>query len=154
MPVKEERHDDAEINDLARKIKEANKAKMAQTAGMPANPMAAGGPVAMARPGQPAIQQFFNGGSAASNGTTPAGKPADPPQHDKPVDEESKKGKFGWFDIEKVFLPFIFRYTTEKYTSVRMVERRLLNRYLQVLPPEVNSCTCIRSYYITDAESS
>jgi len=34
-----------------------------------------------------------------------------------------------------------------------MVERRLLNRYLQVLPPEVNSCTCIRSYYITDAES-
>lgn len=152
MPVKEERQDDAEINDLARKIKEANKAKMAQTAGMPANPMAAGGPVAMARPGQPAIQQFFNGGSAATNGTAPAGKPADP-QHDKPVDEESKKGKFGWFDIEKVFLPFIFRYTTEKYTSVRMVERRLLNRYLQVLPPEVNSCTCIRSYYITDAES-
>jgi len=148
--VKEERHDDAEINDLARKIKEANKAKLAQTAGMPANPMAGGGPVAMARPGQPAIQQFFNG--AATNGAVAGGKAAEP-QHDKPVDEESKKGKFGWFDIEKVFLPFIFRYTTEKYTSVRMVERRLLNRYLQVLPPEVNSCTCIRSYYITDAES-
>jgi hypothetical protein len=72
---------------------------------------------------------------------------------DKPVDEESKKGRFGWFDIEKVYLPFIFRYTTEKYTSVRMVERKLLNRFLQVLPPEVNSCTCIRSYYITDSES-
>jgi len=154
MPVKEERHDEAEINDLARKIKEANKAKLAQTAGLPPNPMAGGGPVAMARPGQPAIQQFFNGAaSAATNGTTPTGKATDAPQHDKPVDEESKKGKFGWFDIEKVFLPFIFRYTTEKYTSVRMVERRLLNRYLQVLPPEVNSCTCIRSYYITDAES-
>jgi hypothetical protein len=150
MPVKEERHDDAEIDDLARKIKEANKAKMAQTAGMPANPMAAGGPIAMARPGQPAIQQFFNGGGAATNGSGVPAKAAEP---DKPVDEESKKGKFGWFDIEKVFLPFIFRYATEKYTSVRMVERRLLNRYLQVLPPEVNSCTCIRSYYITDAES-
>merc|ERR1719319_144744 len=34
-----------------------------------------------------------------------------------------------------------------------MVERKLLNRFLQVLPPEVNSCTCIRSYYITDSES-
>ena len=159
MPVKEERHDEAEINDLARKIKEANRAKLAQTAGMPPNPMAGGGPVAMARPGQPAIQQFFNG----ANGTTPtatngsatvsANKSSEAPQLDKPVDEESKKGKFGWFDIEKMYLPFIFRYTTEKYTSVRMVERRLLNRYLQVLPPEVNSCTCIRSYYITDAES-
>ena len=72
---------------------------------------------------------------------------------DKPVDEESKKGRFGWFDIEKVFLPMIFRYGTEKFTSVRMVERKLLNRFLQVLPPEVNNCTCIRSYYITDAES-
>eukprot|EP00092_Neocalanus_flemingeri_P026789 GFUD01029042.1.p1 GENE.GFUD01029042.1~~GFUD01029042.1.p1 ORF type:complete len:578 (-),score=192.20 GFUD01029042.1:193-1926(-) len=149
MPVKDERHDEAEINDLARKIKEA---KLAQTAGLPPNPMAGGGPVAMARPGQPAIQQFFSG-AASTNGTAAAGKAADAPQLDKPVDEESKKGKFGWADIEKVFLPFIFRYTTEKYTSVRMVERKLLHRYLQVLPPELNSCTCIRSYYITDAES-
>ena len=30
----------------------------------------------------------------------------------------------------KVYLPFIFRYTTEKYTSVRMVERKLLNRFV------------------------
>jgi len=163
------------------------------------------GPVALARPGQPGIAQFFNratpqaaaGGLPAlvttgvMNGTAaaPAGAPQ-PPQPpaaappavngsaapspvnkassdaalpvskdskasvvDKPVDEESKKGRFGWFDIEKVYLPFIFRYTTEKYTSVRMVERKLLNRFLQVLPPEVNSCTCIRSYYITDSES-
>jgi len=34
-----------------------------------------------------------------------------------------------------------------------MVERKLLNRYLQVLPQEVNSCTSIRSYYLTDNES-
>jgi len=163
MPVKEERHDEAEINDLAKKIKEANRAKLAQTAGLPVNPMSFDGrQVAMARPGQPAIQQYFNGSSnnnTTTNGTNGTASPATAPskavepQIDKPVDEESKKGKFGWFDIEKVFLPFIFRYATEKYTSVRMVERRLLNRYLQVLPPEVNSCTCIRSYYITDAES-
>jgi len=27
------------------------------------------------------------------------------------------------------------------------------SRFLAVLPPEVNSCHCIRSYYITDTES-
>ncbi len=43
--------------------------------------------------------------------------------------------------------------TNDKFTSVRMVERKFLSRFLSVLPPEVNSCHCIRSYYITDAES-
>jgi len=162
MPVKEERADDAEINDLARKIAEANRQKLAQTQQL--TQQALNGPVALARPGQPGIQQYF---SNMSNGNAPAavnGKAAETPGKtaevngkaaavDKPVDEESKKGRFGWFDIEKVFLPLIFRYGTEKYTSVRMVERKLLNRFLQVLPPEVNSCTCIRSYYITDSES-
>lgn len=92
-------------------------------------------------------------GACPNNGSVT--KPETPSDKEKQalLDEESKKGRFGWFDIEKTYLPFIFRYGTEKYTSVRMVERRLLNRYLQVLPPEVNSCTCIRSYYITDAES-
>ena len=104
-----------------------------------------------------------NGNTPASSLVNPGtGKMSETPEKngelngksiDKPVDEESKKGRFGWFDIEKVFLPMIFRYGTEKFTSVRMVERKLLNRFLQVLPPEVNNCTCIRSYYITDAES-
>merc|ERR1719384_1247884 len=85
--------------------------------------------------------------------TAATAAPSKATDSEKPLDEESKKGKFGWFDIEKVYLPYILRYGSEKYTSVRMVERRLLNRYLQVLPPEVSSCTCIRSYYITDAES-
>jgi len=162
MPVKEERADDAEINDLARKIAEANKQKIAQTQQLTQQVL--NGPATLARPGQPGIQQYFtnmsNGnGPAAVNGKTaePTGKSTEvngkAAAVDKPVDEESKKGRFGWFDIEKVFLPLIFRYSTEKYTSVRMVERKLLNRFLQVLPPEVNSCTCIRSYYITDSES-
>jgi len=203
MPVKEEREDEAEIIELARKIAEANRQKLVQ-AQIYQNAQLTG-PVALARPGQPGIAQFFNrptaqavpsglpplvaaamNGTAAApavapqppqpaqaappaavNGSSPAAPvtkaPAEAPLPvskdskanvvDKPVDEESKKGRFGWFDIEKVYLPFIFRYTTEKYTSVRMVERKLLNRFLQVLPPEVNSCTCIRSYYITDSES-
>jgi len=163
MPVKEEGADDAEINDLARKIAEANRQKVAQS--QLQTQASLSGPVTLARPGQPAIQQYFTN---MSNGNTPAsslvnsGKVSETSEKngelngksiDKPVDEESKKGRFGWFDIEKVFLPMIFRYGTEKFTSVRMVERKLLNRFLQVLPPEVNNCTCIRSYYITDAES-
>jgi len=204
MPVKEERDDEEEINELARKIAETNRQKLVQ-AQLYQNAQLTG-PVALARPGQPGIAQFFNratpqavaagslpalvtgsimnGAAAAPAGAPqpPQPPPAAPPAVngsaapspvnktsseavlpvskdskanvvDKPVDEESKKGRFGWFDIEKVYLPFIFRYTTEKYTSVRMVERKLLNRFLQVLPPEVNSCTCIRSYYITDSES-
>eukprot|EP00088_Acartia_fossae_P011085 TRINITY_DN1555_c0_g2_i3.p1 TRINITY_DN1555_c0_g2~~TRINITY_DN1555_c0_g2_i3.p1 ORF type:complete len:595 (-),score=198.35 TRINITY_DN1555_c0_g2_i3:782-2566(-) len=122
----------------------------------------------MARPGQPTITQYFNGNSkdsaanaAGTNGTSaaPASAPAvngtskPPVDNDKPVDEESKKGRFAWFEIEKTYLPYIYRYTTEKFTSVRMVERKLLNKYLQVLPQEVNSCTSIRSYYLTDNES-
>lgn len=151
MPVKEvksEREDEAEIVELAKKIKEANKARANQVLNQPTLQAQQ---LNMARPGQPTIAQYFNGSAAKeanTNGTTTA-KPAD----DKPVDEESKKGRFGWFDIEKQYLPYIFRYTTEKFTSVRMVERKLLNRYLQVLPQEVNSCTSIRSYYLTDNES-
>jgi hypothetical protein len=75
---------------------------------------------------------------------------------DVAIDEESKKGRFGWGEFEKNPIPYILRVSgekTEKYTSVRMVERKLLNKFLSVLPTEVNSCHCIRSYYITDSEA-
>ena len=101
--VKEERADEQEIADLARKIKEANRAKLAQTAVYSATNSStaflSGHPVTMARPGQPAIQQYFNGTPAPaaaangqSNGSAAAavnGKPSD--VSDKPVDEESKE---------------------------------------------------------------
>jgi len=180
---KPERCDEAEVAELARQIREANEARFASGLGFLYNPLVAGqlnyahpGQPTIQQffnpPQQPQQQQqqqqqqqtagldmstaAVNGSSvtsAASNGAVT--KPETPSDKEKQamLDEESKKGRFGWFDIEKTYLPFIFRYGTEKYTSVRMVERRLLNRYLQVLPPEVNSCTCIRSYYITDAES-
>jgi len=41
-------------------------------------------------------------GAAAADGTVSGSL-----QYDKPVDEESKKGKFGWFEMEKFFLPLI-----------------------------------------------
>lgn len=103
-------------------------------------------------PGQQTITQYLNGNSKET-AAIPAAVNGKPAENDKPVDEESKKGRFAWFELEKTYLPYIFRFNSEKYTSVRMVERKLLNRYLQVLPQEVNSCTSIRSYYLTDNES-
>jgi hypothetical protein len=47
MPVKEETADEAEINELARKIAESNRQKLAQTQHMHYNPL--NGPVALAR---------------------------------------------------------------------------------------------------------
>ena len=42
----------------------------------------------------------------------------------------------------------------DKYsTGVRMVERKLLIKFLQVLPPKVKSLTQIKGYYITEGES-
>jgi len=166
---------------LAKKIRQANEARFATGLGYLYNPLVTGQPLTLAHPGQPTIQQFFGGGApqhqqqvqvvqqshpidmssgvlvTAATATNGTGTVTKPEQADKEkqalIDEESKKGRFGWFDIEKTYLPYIYRYGTEKYTSVRMVERRLLNRYLQVLPQEVNNCTCIRSYYLSDAES-
>ncbi|XP_040580546.1 uncharacterized protein [Lepeophtheirus salmonis] len=153
--VKVERHDDHEINEMAKKIVEQNRAKISQNAlqigGHPGNHP-------LARPGQPSIQSYMGqrlpvpplpkaapplttGGSTSNNDT------------EKKLDEESKKGRFGWCEFEKNYVPYIFRHGDEKFTSVRMVERKFLNKFLSVLPPEVNSCHCIRSYYITDAES-
>merc|ERR1719192_2226210 len=100
----------------------------------------------MVRPGQPGIQNYF-GGQKGSGGQ---------PEAEKRSDDDSRKGRFGWCEFEKNHIPYIFRSPgQEKYTSVRMVERKLLDKFLRILPSELynNSCYCIKSYYITDVES-
>merc|ERR1719367_2334410 len=100
--------------------------------------------------GQPAINNYFQGGAGGANG-----KPAGQPEAEKRPDDDSRKGRFGWCEFEKNHIPYIFRSGGEKYTSVRMVERKLLDKFLRILPSELynNSCYCIKSYYITDIES-
>ena len=151
--VKSERHDDAEINELARRIVEQNRAKVAQQPGIAPMPGYPGGQLQMsARPGQPMISNYMQG--AQQPRATTSAKVEQ--KVEKALDEESKKGRFGWAEFEKNLIPYIFRNAgdkPERYTSVRMVERKLLNKFLSVLPTEVNSCHCIRSYYITDAEA-
>lgn len=153
--VKSERHDDAEINEMARRIMEQNRAKVAQQQPPGMTPM--GYPLAQlqmsSRPGQPMIQNYLTQTHILPKAST-SGKPEVPAE--KAIDDDSRKGRFGWAEFEKNQIPYIFRNSgekCEKYTSVRMVERKLLNKFLSVLPTEVNSCHCIRSYYITDHEA-
>lgn len=84
----------------------------------------------------------------------PSTNPANPSSDDdkKACDEESQKGHFGWATFGKIHIPYILR-QSEKYCAVRMVEMKLLNKYLNYLHQDIYSCTCVRSYYITEAES-
>lgn len=152
--VKSERHDDPEINEMARKIAEQNRHKV----GLAPPPGVHGGPLSLARPGQPTLHNYLPA-SGSSGGCGPGGasKSAEAKakeEGEKKIDNDSRRGRFGWCEFEKNYIPFVFRgANADKYTSVRMVERKFLCRFLTVLPPEVNSCHCIRSYYITDGES-
>merc|ERR1719412_3205409 len=85
----------------------------------------------MARPGQPMIQNYMPNQMHLNQqrASTSDGK-------------KTRKGRFGWAEFERNPIPYIFRASgekTEKYISVRMVERKLLNKFLSVLPTEVNS---------------
>lgn len=79
--VKQERPDEAEIRELAAKMVEANKAKMAA---QPMGPNRAPGLVA---PGQPGIMGFFNRPTSKTPNSTE--KKAETPA----IDEQSQRGK-------------------------------------------------------------
>ncbi|XP_029050488.1 uncharacterized protein LOC114879598 isoform X2 [Osmia bicornis bicornis] len=148
--VKQELPDEAEIRELAAKMVEANKAKM--VSGAP------GAPPQQQRPPQcvlpqsnfPGILGYLNKRPADSS-TAVATKP--PSTEGKvPPDDESQRGRFGWTSFDDCHIPYIFR-SGEKYCAVRILESKLLNKYLSYLHSDIYSCTCIRSYYITEAES-
>lgn len=128
--VKEERHDEAEIRELAAQMAATNKAKMlaatraAQQRAAPAQAIN--------------ILNFLNKTNNKDDKTA--------------IDEESQKGRFGWTALGKAHIPYIFR-GPDKYVAVRMVEMKVLNKYLSFLHQDIYNCTCIRSYYITEAES-
>ena len=75
------------------------------------------------------------------------------PEGRVPLDDESNRGRFGWTTFgENVHIPYIFR-AREKYCAVRILEQKLLHKYLSYLNSDIYSCTSIRSYYITEVES-
>lgn len=195
--VKQERHDDHEINELAAKIVESNKAHLAKqqhqqalqqqqllrqqqqqqqqqggasstaagangngnilnyfgrktgtATATPATPV--NGQTGMAATATTAAAAGKMGGSGGSECTSPTGS-----QDEKKAvsDEESQMGHYGWHTCNKTAnIPYIVR-GGEKYCAVRIVETKLLNKYLNYLHQDIYNCTCVRSYYITEAES-
>lgn len=173
--VKQERHDEAEINELAAKMMEVHKQQTAKAALQQQQIVRPGGAGQVPgvtgngttgqtnilnyltrKPGQQVPQSIGATtiapvGSAQTNGN--AAKTDEANGEKKACDEESQKGHFGWETFPgKIHIPYIFR-QSERYCAVRMVEMKLLNKYLNYLHQDIYSCTCVRSYYITEAES-
>ncbi|XP_060815000.1 uncharacterized protein LOC132906655 isoform X1 [Bombus pascuorum] len=147
--VKQELPDEAEIRELAAKMVEANKAKM--VTGVPGAPQQQRPPQCLLpQSNLPGILGYLNKRPADSS-TAVSTKP--PTTEGKvPPDDESQRGRFGWTSFDDCHIPYIFR-SGEKYCAVRILESKLLNKYLSYLHSDIYSCTCIRSYYITEAES-
>jgi hypothetical protein len=157
--VKEERHDEAEIVELAAKMVEAHKSQAAkQATQQQTNQTLLGATAALTQTNPSSILNYLQRKPmaaataiqqpVASNGNGHA------PDDGKPADDESLKGHFGWesFSSGKIHIPYIIR-QTEKYCAVRIVEQKLLNKYLNVLHQDLYNCTSVRSYYITDVEA-
>ena len=155
--IKEEQPDEAEIRELAAKMFEANKAKMlaanqsaaVQNTNANANRVTLQGQIFANN--QNSILNIVNKINLNSKLGDKKGV-GNIPENKKVIDEESQRGRFGWVTLGKAFIPYIIR-QGEQYTAVRMVESKLLNKYLSYLHPDIYNCTCIRSYYITDAEA-
>ncbi|XP_068622503.1 uncharacterized protein [Battus philenor] len=151
VKVKTERPDEAEIRELAAKMVEANKAKALAVSAAAARPPPGGlMNAAPAGPGgQMGIINFLNRKPGATNEQP---RPTSDDKKTPAPDEASWKGHFGWDMLGKCHIPYIYR-SGEKYVAVRMVEIKLLNKYLNYLHADIYSCTCIRSYYITEIEA-
>lgn len=141
VSVKEERPDEAEIQAMAEKMIEDQKAKMTALPNQWNQRVSANGVIS-------AIVSNVLGIRNNAVVNVPAAKLSE----GKPVDEDSQRGRFGWTVLGQEPIPYILRQGV-KYSSVRMVESKVLNKYLTYLHADIYNFTTIRSYYITDAES-
>ncbi|KAG8224110.1 hypothetical protein J437_LFUL001804 [Ladona fulva] len=148
VKVKQETPEDAEIKELAAKMVEAHKSKLAASA---AARNSHNNNVAAAC-GQTNIQNYMVRQTANLNKDSNSTKKPDNKEREPTIDEESARGRFGWETFGKCFIPYIFRRGV-KYVAVRMVEMKLLNKFLTRVHPDLYTCTCIRSYFITEAEA-
>ena len=156
--IKEERHDEAEIKELARKMVEAHKLQAAKQVSNQqsflGNHNNFGGIQSSVQNQSSILNYLQRKPVAMSNNSNQAQSVSNGHDDSKPADEESLKGHFGWesFNSGKIHIPYIIR-QSEKYCAVRIVEQKLLNKYLNVLHQDLYNCTNIRSYYITDVEA-
>jgi hypothetical protein len=182
VQVKEERHDEAEIVELANKMREqhktaAAKAVMAQQqqARVGQTPVAPNqgnqGNILNFLQRQPVVSQQTNQQTTQQKNTSVLQQNGNHHNNNNnnksesinldnsvdeklPCDEESAKGHFGWETIlsGKLHIPYIIR-QQEKYCAVRIIEQKLLSKYLNYLHADLFNCTSVKSYYITETES-
>jgi len=69
------------------------------------------------------------------------------------VDADSKKGRFGWFEINQVFLPVLYRGEEKaKYISQRAVEKILISNFKET-PRAALLCAEVDAVQMTRAEA-
>lgn len=161
--VKEERHDEAEICELAAKMREEHKVASAKLAAQQQQNLANRGAAGINHQTMVAGQtNMLNYLTRKPNPNIPnsisisqieaKSKMENGTDDKRPCDDESQRGHFGWATLGNIHIPYIMR-QGEQYCAVRMVEMKLLSKHLSYLHQDIYSCTCVRSYYITEAES-
>ncbi|XP_071552439.1 uncharacterized protein [Panulirus ornatus] len=151
--IKQERLDDREINQLALEMAEKNRQKMISQAAQIAQQTQASQQALQRAGGQQLITFYFNRDKNKELGCEDSILPKKVDEKKKgTIDEESVRGRFGWSTIHNAHIPYVFR-REDKYCAVRMVETKLLNKYLSYLPHEITTCIHVRSYFITEAEA-
>ncbi|GJQ76820.1 hypothetical protein Trydic_g15027 [Trypoxylus dichotomus] len=91
--------------------------------------------------------------SSSSSSSTGGGISNNHHTNEKPVfDDVSQKGQFGWTVIGQNYIPYIFRGET-KYCSVRMLEMKVLYKYVNAFKWDFYNCVYVKSYYVTEAEA-
>ncbi|ROT73548.1 hypothetical protein C7M84_007995 [Penaeus vannamei] len=151
--IKQERLDEREINQLAQEMVEKNKQKMISQAAQIAQQNQASQQALQRAGGQQMITFYFNRDKSSITAKEDSLVPNKVEEKKKgTIDEESQRGRFGWSTIHNAHIPYLFR-REDKYCAVRMVETKLLNKYLNFLPHEITTCIHVRSYFITEGEA-
>ena len=154
VTVKKEKVDH-EIDKLAAEMTEKNKQKMISQQNQIAQQTHASQQALQRAGGQQMITYYFNRDKDKAGPEDQMDSMIPKKIEEKKkgsIDEDSARGRFGWTTIHNVDIPYLFR-RDEMYCSVRMVENKLLNKYLAHLPQEITTCINVRSYFITDHEA-
>lgn len=165
--VKQERQDDPEITAMAAKIVENNKKTLQQQQQQQVlqqqqqqlrqqqlSASTSAGSIMNYFPKKgAAVPVVSQNGSLSANKGGPSTAADGADEKKVPADDESHVGHFGWQTYGKaIHIPFILR-SGERYCAVRIVEVKVLHKYLNFLHQDIYSCTCVRSYYITEMEA-
>uniref|UniRef100_A0A8D8ZNG1 Uncharacterized protein n=1 Tax=Cacopsylla melanoneura TaxID=428564 RepID=A0A8D8ZNG1_9HEMI len=146
VTIKQEKPDDPEILEMAAKIAEANRLKLAQTTIQQTQPI-------RTLNGAPNLRGYIVATSTVNGATTTVLKTAPHLTHAEPeaVDEPSTKGKFSWTVVGVSSVPVILR-RDGKYISVRIMEMKVLSTHLNFLHPDIYLQARVPSYEMTEAE--